>query len=233
MEKKRKTFLFGAGAALEWGAPKTWELTDLILNSGFKTCDGTTTITRFIYQKLLDQGYTETNINFETVISIIEDFVVFYADHDTHKIPSFQRCFFDDQWPSDILNFSVAGDRSHGSELEIPKGVKYLFAKSSLNNETPEQFFFEHLIGDLLNDVCARIIEYSYHSETHSVINNQSKCNKSFVDWMKLHEQQTPLRLYSLNYDNVFKVLLKDAGLEIFEGFDTDHLDKSGNGIST
>jgi hypothetical protein len=64
MQKKRRVFLFGAGALLEWDAPKTWELTEVILNSGFKTSDGKTTITRYIYDRLRDQGYNEEEINF-------------------------------------------------------------------------------------------------------------------------------------------------------------------------
>ncbi len=42
----------------------------------------------------------------------------------------------------------------------------------------------------------------------------------SFVDWMKLHQMQTSLRLYTLNYDRVFKILLKENQIDAFEGFD-------------
>ena len=33
--KKREVFLFGAGAAIDWGGPKTDEITKLIRESGF------------------------------------------------------------------------------------------------------------------------------------------------------------------------------------------------------
>lgn len=39
IEKSSTVFLFGAGAAIAWGAPSTWELTNLNLDSGFKIKD--------------------------------------------------------------------------------------------------------------------------------------------------------------------------------------------------
>jgi hypothetical protein len=231
MRKKRRAFLFGAGAALEWGAPKTSELTDLILNSGFKITDNRKRVTQFIYETLLDNGYK--NVNFETVISVIEELVVYYSNFDlANDIPSIYSCFFDPKFKQELLNFSIEGEnRTHGYVLQIPKGVKYDFAKNSLQNETPEQFYFEHLLGELLTDISSRIIEYSYYSENHSKIDLENYSSRSFIDWMELHSKQTPLRLYTLNYDKLFKVLLEQNKIEVFEGFDLKNNEDVHKGI--
>src|SRR6185436_14544782 len=83
MTKKRAVFLFGAGATLEWNSPTTRELTDLIRETGFRTSNNTTTITDFIYSTLLESGYPSHAINFETIISVIEELVVYYSKFDT------------------------------------------------------------------------------------------------------------------------------------------------------
>jgi len=220
MVKTKRIFIFGAGAALERAAPKTSELTTLVLESGFKMCDNKTTVTKFIYQTLRNYGYTERDANFETIISVIEELVVYYSNFDSNRrIPSIYSCFFESKFHDEILNFTIEGGKAkHGYTLEIPKGVKYNFGKISYQNETPEQFYFEHLLGELLTNISARIIEYSYPSK----IDFESEITDSFVNWMQLHEKQTPLRLYTLNYDRVFKLLLEKKGLNIFEGFDLD-----------
>lgn len=224
MEKVRRTFLFGAGAALEWGAPTTTELTELVLNSGFKMADNKTYITRFIYDTLINNGYSEKDVNFETIISVIEELIVYYSDFDSSRhIPSVHKCLFETKFKDEILNFSIeGGERKHGYVLEIPKGAKYSYARHSHQNETPEQFYFEHLLGEILTNICALGIDYSFHSK----IDLESKASKSFIDWMELHAKQTPLRLYTLNYDRIPKILLKSKNLVVFEGFDCDDYDK-------
>src|SRR4051794_16201570 len=108
MVRTKRIFLFGAGAALEWGAPKTSELTELILNCGFKTCDNKTTVTKFIYQILLNNGYTSKDVNFETIISVIEELVVYYSNFDSEKnTTSLYTCFFESKFRDEILNFSI------------------------------------------------------------------------------------------------------------------------------
>jgi len=56
IEGKRNIFLFGAGAAIDWGAPCTPDLTEKVLESGFNINDNKTRITKFIYDKLKDSG---------------------------------------------------------------------------------------------------------------------------------------------------------------------------------
>jgi hypothetical protein len=224
MEKVKRAFLFGAGAVLEWGAPKTSELTDLALNIGFKMSDSKTYVTRFIYDTLINNGYSEKDVNFETIISVIEELIVYYSDFDSSKhIPSIHKCFFESKFKDEILNFSIeGGKRKHGYILEIPKGVKFNYARNSYQNETPEQFYFEHLLGEILTNICALGIDYSFHSK----VDLESESSKSFIEWMELHSKQTSLRLYTLNYDRIPKILLTSKGHKIFEGFDCDDYSK-------
>ncbi|HXF41938.1 MAG TPA: hypothetical protein VN687_19635, partial [Blastocatellia bacterium] len=79
MERKRTVFLFGSGATLAWDSPTTSDLTTLIRETGFKTTDNKTTITEFIYTTLLANGYSTNEVNFETIISVIEELIVYYS----------------------------------------------------------------------------------------------------------------------------------------------------------
>jgi hypothetical protein len=48
--KKREVFLFGAGAAIDWGGPKTDEITKLIRESGFPLINTSTENTTILSQ---------------------------------------------------------------------------------------------------------------------------------------------------------------------------------------
>src|SRR5690606_2209525 len=125
MNKNRTVLLFGAGAAMSWGAPGTYELTQLVRKSGYFTVSGDTTITEFIYQQLLKQpNYTENDINFETIINAIEELIVYYSYFDgQRKLPSILNTYFSSRFEDEILNFSIeGGNASHGFKLQIPKG---------------------------------------------------------------------------------------------------------------
>jgi len=69
---KRNIFLFGAGAIIDWGGPITSELTDSIVEYGFKAKDGKT-ITFHIKQILEQDGHS---VNFETILSVIEELII-------------------------------------------------------------------------------------------------------------------------------------------------------------
>jgi len=114
MIKTKRLFLFGAGAEFEWDAPTTSELTELVLESGFKMCDNKTTVTRFIYQTLLHNAYATKDVNFETIISVIEELVVYYANYDSNRgIQSVYSCFFESKFKNEILNFSIEGGKKN------------------------------------------------------------------------------------------------------------------------
>jgi hypothetical protein len=221
--KKRSVFLFGAGAAISWKGPFTSEITQLIRESGFKTNDGTR-ITEFIYQTLISAGYAENDINFETIINVVEELNIFYSNFDYSKkrqLKSLMRCFLNPQFTKDIFNFSIDGGiQKHGYMLQIPKGVKYNYARPAINDETPEQHFLQHLLAFLLSDICDRVSKYAYHTATYSVINFEDEVSINFGNWMENLSEDNTLRLYTTNYDRNFKVLMERRNIQVFEGFD-------------
>jgi hypothetical protein len=227
MNKQRAVFLFGAGATLQWGSPLTSELTSLILQSGFKITGNKKTITRFIYDTLLANGFNSNDVNFETIINVIEELIVYYGQFNygeyeaDKKLPSLMRCFFKPSFAKQLLNFSIKGGVvKHNYKLQIPANTDYDFAHPSQHNEPPEQFFFQHLLEVLLTNISARISEYAYHTSGHSEIVHNSEISKLFTNWMKQLSDRSILRLYTLNYERIFKVLMEKSGITVFEGFD-------------
>ncbi len=222
MEKQNAVFLFGAGATIAWGAPYTSDLTELVRTSGFYTLDNKTRITEYIYQRLLDNGFAEKDVNFETIISVIEELIVYYSDFDSsNQTPSITRCFLESKVEKDIFNFSIrGGERVHGFQIDVPAGKEYLMSKRALNHETPKQFFLMHLLGLLLTEISDRISDYAYQTEGHSVIDDTSSISKSFCAWMTDLSETNVLKLYTLNYERLFKILLERKGIRLFEGFD-------------
>jgi len=222
MEKGRVVFLFGAGATLSWNSPTTYELTSLVRKSGFKINDNKTTITEFIFQQLQKNGYSEKDINFETIINVIEELIVYYSQFNSDKkLPSLLSCLLINNFEEEIFNFSVkGGEAHHGYQLQIPKNVDYDFSKYAYHNETPKQFFLLHLLIKILTDISTRISKYAYHTQGHSVIETNNSISQAFCKWMKIHSDKNILRLYTLNYERIFKILLEGNGISLFEGFD-------------
>jgi len=219
---RRVVFLFGAGAALSWNSPKTSELTKLIRESGFKTTDNKTYITEFIFQTLITNGYPEADINFETIINVIEELMVYYSPFNAlMNTPSLMRCFSSPYFEDEIFNFSIKGGViKHGYMLEIPKGTEYSFSRLAYHQESPKQFFLQHLLAELLTTINARISKYAYHTTGNSVIQKDGYESTLFVNWMQSFSDCS-LRLYTLNYDRLFKILLEHNGIQVFEGFDS------------
>jgi hypothetical protein len=223
--EKKTTILFGAGAAIPWGAPKTDDLTDLIRNSGERyTCvDSDKKITAFIYEWLKSKGYNNSEVNFETIINVIEDLIIYYSHHSEKLLPSFTKSFYTLKFKKKLLNFTVEYIKGNLYNVFIPNGGHYKISNYPSNNESPEQLFFQALLTEIIGNINTSIIEYSYHSKTaikSSILQPQNdKLNNLFQRWMK-SQSEGVLRLYNLNYDRLFKVLCLDAGIDIFEGFD-------------
>ncbi|MCC5916476.1 MAG: SIR2 family protein [Cryomorphaceae bacterium] len=224
--KGRTVILFGAGGTLSWNSPKTNELTELVRKSGFKTTDNKTTITEYLFQSLLKNGYSEDDINFETIINLIEELIVYYSCFDNEKkLPSLQSCLLSPNFENEIFNFSVkGGEVKHGYKLQIPLGIDYEYSDYAYNNETPKQFFLLHLLNKILTNISSEISEYAYHTHGDSVIDMSSSVSMQFCEWMTTLSKRNTLRLYTLNYDRLFKILLERSGLSLFEGFDCEEI---------
>ncbi|QXP74061.1 SIR2 family protein [Tenacibaculum sp. AHE15PA] len=234
MKKNKEIFLFGAGAAIDWGGPLTSELSKLIKKYSFPIRGSETTITEYINQKLLENGYSQTEVNFETIINVIEELAIYFSEYNRKKqTPSLIRCFIkNDDSIKTILNFAITnGKRQHGYKIQIPDGINYDFSHPSYKDENPNQFFLLHLLSSILTNITSRISNYSYHTKSHSVIDTKSDESQLFKNWMKENAKENTLRLYTLNYDRVFKVLLDDIGIDCFEGFDTTDTIEDMNGI--
>jgi hypothetical protein len=228
-KRKRNVFLFGAGATLNWGSPLTSELTNLILDTGFKIKGNEVTITRFIYNTLVENGYNTWDVNFETIINVVEELIVYYGKfnyndfYENEKLPSLTKCFFENRYEDTLLNYSIKGGVvKHGYQLMIPEGVEYYMANHAYHDEPPQQFFFEHLLNELLSCISTRITEYSYHTSGHSDIDHTTEMSLLFIKWMRQKRERGILRMYTLNYERLFKILLEKAGISVFEGFDCE-----------
>lgn len=226
MNKKRSVVLFGAGAIKGWDGAQTNELTELVLKSGptFVCNDTGLSLMEFIYNAFIQSGYKKEDINFETLINAIEELIIYYSYFEgKSELPSFLKVLFTSKYENQILNFTIdGGKKKHGYRLQIPKNIDYQFSKIALNNESPEQFYFQHLLNELLTNINAKVSSYSYHSvkSTKIFCEDNTSNNKNFQKWIKALSKHTIIRMYTLNYDRLFKILSEDVGLNIFEGFE-------------
>jgi hypothetical protein len=78
------------------------------------------------------------------------------------------------------------------------------------------------LLDVLLTNINTEVSSYSYHSSRHSkiFIDENSSINKKFQKWIQLLSKNSIIRMYTLNYDRLFKILSTDIGLDVFEGFE-------------
>lgn len=177
------------------------------------------TITEFIYQILINNGYSVEDANFETIIAVVEDLLLYHSSFkEGHDLPSLMKCVFDSKFDVRIMHFSTDRD-GHGYRLQIPPSKEYVYSHNSYHNETKNQFFLQHLLGEILTEISSRISKYSYHTTSHSVIDLGIEVSKAFCSWVNLIKAESILRCYTLNYDNIFKVLLQACDLEVFDGF--------------
>ncbi len=223
MDKPSELFLFGAGAVIDWGAPPTPKITETIRKSGFKIKGTDKTITEFIYQRFIECGYQDYEINFETIINVIEELVIYHSGFNSEtQTPSLLKAFLEERDLSEIYNFSTIGgigELNHGFQLQIPKGVDYPYSGYAFWKEKPNQFFLQHLINQLLSKISNIVSEYSWDTDGHSVIDKDSEVSLNFRQWMKALAKSNILRLYTLNYDCLFKCLLEKEEIECFDGF--------------
>lgn len=221
MTKLREIFLFGAGAVIDWKAPTTSEITKLIRESGFTLKDSDIKITEFIYQHLRKCGYSDLEVNFETIINIIEEVIVYNSEFNKKKrTPSLLKSFLSENNLYNIYNYSIKGGiRKYGYQLQIPFGHDYNFSGYAHFDENPNQFFLQHLLAVLLTQISNKVAKYSWNTSSHSNIDKKSVISIKFRKWLKKIHETSILRLYTLNYDNLFKSILEEENIHCFDGF--------------
>ncbi|EAZ79511.1 hypothetical protein [Algoriphagus machipongonensis] len=223
MNRKRTVILFGAGAVIDWGGPKTPDITALIRNNGFWTKDGKTRITEFIYQKLLESGFSDDEVNFETILNVLEELISYYANQaGSKKLPSYIASFFTSTFEKDLLNFEEE-NFSHSFKIHIP-GLNKDFSPLAKHGENANQLFLQELVQTLLTTIYNFIEKYGDHrlNESNVICEDKKELNKLFCDWIEKINQNGILRMFSLNYERNFKVILEKgiSGMNIFEGFE-------------
>lgn len=217
----RNVVLFGAGAAIPWNGPSTNYITKIFLNeeiSGSRHCDyrPLRLIHDFlIYKFRQKKDYYAGFVNFEDLINVVEELILYYSDRSKMSR---------DYIPS-IFKLS--------QELESDLSTFY-------RGENPFNFW-KVVLNDILRTVTSLVNEYSYHysgSDSKIFPTNGSHCEKEKSDgrialngWFKswahsLAVSGGTIRAYTLNYDRLFKELFQWAlEAEVFEG--VDNLDKS------
>lgn len=225
--KKRVVVLCGAGAINPWGGIQTSELTKKVLESSsrFLCMDNTTPILQYIYNILKNNGLHENEINFETLINCVDELIVHYSySNKKEKKQSIHKSIFQVINEDFINNFDVESSNGDTFKLIYPKGEKTDYEKPSYNNESPEQFYYIQLLNNILTSINSAVSNYSYHSPNNSnIIKEKNKTvNENFQKWVTQICDCNILRIYTLNYDRVFKILTKEINIDLFEGFTYD-----------
>jgi hypothetical protein len=226
MKDKRCVILFGAGAVIDWGAPSTPELTNHILKSGFYIKGESKTITQFIYETLLySNQYSANDINFETIINVIEELIVYYSEYGlSSKKPSIINSFFNAKFEREIFNFSILSGEGNHCRLSIP-GISDEFSEYNHNGLNPPAFFLIQLLSNLLTALTVKIERYSYHTNGHTKVmtDDNANLNRLFSHWIKAISNENIVRMYTLNYDRNFKIIIEESGAlsGVFEGFES------------
>ncbi|MEQ9300100.1 MAG: SIR2 family protein [Cyclobacteriaceae bacterium] len=234
MKKKKVVYLFGAGAAIPWDGPKTSDLTSAILNSGFYCKDGKTRVTQKVFD-VLSLSFDESEINFETIMSVLEELIVIHSSDNHFATNSFLFPFVQKKGSlDDLYNFEVTVEVKHGFTLKIPSH-ELESGKHAYQNQSPKQLYLQLLYANLLTTISAKVSSYSYHTSGNSKIISDSKeaLNDNFYRWISSKVKMDYfVRLYSLNYDRLFSVILKKNKIDIFEGAECGSEIKPGENIN-
>jgi hypothetical protein len=245
---KRAVFLFGAGAVLDWGAPKTvcsndkYEvihehgsneksnrpccLTHLITAIGFKGKDGER-ITNKIYEALKAKQTKKNEVNFETIINVIEELYTYWSSKKENNASLYSLYDFTQQI-ADLYFFqhTLPNIKTKRYSFSIPE---YPFYNDDFvpENFHPLQKYYESFLNDLLSGIKGHVFKYGYYAKDYNMVFKEvnDSINTAFCKWMKKFvNNEYILRIYTLNYDRIFKVLLQDdpqsPKLNVFEGFD-------------
>lgn len=231
--KPKSVFLFGAGAAIDWGGPSTPELTELICNCGFKNKEGKY-ITQVVFDWLIESsGLEKWEINFETIINVIEDIAEYWFRSSNGQINGLAyplKGIKKGVW-EDLLNFEVNQEDEVHFSMIIPGADKVIQQELKLIRKekypSAESKFFEALLQCVFTEIQARISNYSYITATHSKVldrRENQEINELAINFFENKSKGSILRLYNLNYDRVFQFIFHQIGLSVDQGFNDDEV---------
>lgn len=195
-------------------------LTHLITSIGFFAKDGER-ITGKIYQLLCSKN---KEVNFETLINVIEDLYAYWAAKKDGKAASLYSIADFNTAIDNLHHFEVSSQhpRTGKQTISIPGFPYSKFVSDTIN---PHAKYYELLLNELLSGIKGHIPKYSWHSSGHSVVFNKDNesANTLFYKWMQQFVSEGCIvRMYTLNYDRIFKVILQNNGIDVFEGFELD-----------
>jgi hypothetical protein len=242
--KKKSVFLFGAGAVLDWGGPRTlcnresYEiipehgtdqiknrsccLTHRVITTGFVDKNGER-ISNKIY-KVLKTKKPNANVNFETIINIVEDLYAYWSVRKSKESNNIYSIVDIDDDLKDFHCFEVSQAKGSPFYSIIIPGVDPSFSDTNLipDEIDPHEKYYELLLNELLSGIIGQISKYSYASSEHNVFDKpfNDALNANFGAWMKSFlNKKSSIRFYTINYDDVFKVLLEKHKVSVFDGF--------------
>lgn len=249
---QKSVILFGAGAVLDWGGPLTLCsgdsytkihdhntdkindrpccLTHLLLVSGFKTKDGD-----FITQRIFDHlknSSSATNVNFETILNVIEDLYAYWYARTSKNKNNIYALLELDETLADLHYFIKTNDQlPHQYKFTVPGFCLYENEIVSIEMDTHVKYY-ELFLNELLSAIIGTVLKYAYASQTHKAFENEvNKVNNTnFKHWIKSFTGQgKQVRMYTLNYDDIFKQMVEQDGLEVFDGFYRNSNPSQGN----
>jgi hypothetical protein len=219
MKSLRNVIISGAGAVIPWGAPKTMDLTDLLIKDKVFVNDNNETIGSFLFKKLKEKLIYP---NFETILHFIE---YLYQV----KIPRYEI----NNSNFDFSDFFIL-DNSILNELELfensPINKRKTFYRSYLidtalgkNKLIDNKFFYSELYLHFIYLIKEEIKKYDCNKTIENTAYEQ--VNKDFDKFIKsIKADKNIIRYYTLNYDYL---PLKLSSIKLFDGYDEEgNIDK-------
>lgn len=230
-QKKKITFLLGAGAALPWGGPMTNDLTNLIISDDyFKiTNSSKETLGKYLYDRLC--GFYEANkdeINFETILGFLESLIEYYTAANATNPSPLNHCTWpsittvDESFAKDIFNYKLA----YSSDNNDPEDIQYWYIPGDsengpipyTKNQIKSKFLIE-VFKHFTNIIIQEILKYS----NTPVVESKKAESEALKDYINnLTVKGFLFRFYSTNYDRLIPMILEDS-TDVFEGFTADH----------
>jgi hypothetical protein len=196
------TILTGAGAVLDWGAPSTSYLTEVLReNETFKTKSGIP-VGEYLFSLLKEKNTGE--INFEHIINLVEA-IYNYVDTKENKLHTAETIFsfIDKEIESELFSFcDIYEEGKYGFFYPIVGDVEKCFnSKHQYMNK-----IYNHFIKLILE----KIEPYEQTFKEHGDLNN------SFNDFLASFNDNNTIRFYTTNYD---RIPAKIKPNYFFEGF--------------
>lgn len=210
---KKVVILSGVGAVFPWGATSTKGITDKIRqDQDFTTMTGMP-IGEYLFSLLSTIYIDEENINFETIIDLLEVlYDYYYGQHRgrrTHFKSNLTAIFkVIEDVEKNILDF----DSIYKKE-ERP-GITWYFSRIKRIPflPTPSHLYLRRVYEHFINIIVEEVEKYVQKSN----LDSRADLNKNFSLFLKFFKR-CKLRLYTTNYDQIPSEL---AGLELYNGFD-------------